>query len=100
MENIIKKAIEGGYVYPNVSKTTDKFMKTDSMNPLFWQSLDKACGWEGRQSDMVDAFAYTMSARTGKIPKTVWQRNALKFHEINLTEGWDKAVEWLNGLIK
>lgn len=107
MENIIKKAIEGGYAndrpeYARQHLITGfegdfRFMVID---PLFWQSLGKACGWEGRQSDMVDAFAYAMSARTGKIPKTVWQRNALKFHEINLTEGWDKAVEWLNGLIK
>ena len=49
---------------------------------------------------MADALAYTMYAKTGKIPKAVWQRNALRFHEINLTEGWDKAVEYLTNLIK
>jgi len=109
MENIIKKAIEGGW--GNIGKAGVTRIDCASANidgrfyihffenesdmfsyntfqilcdPFFWQCLGKACGW------------YTFPEE--KSPR--WQITALRFHEINLTEGWDKAVEWLNDLIK
>lgn len=94
MENIIKKAIDGGYAndrpeYARQHLITGfegdfRFMVID---PLFWQSLGKACGWG------IDRESYMQF-----IPQ--WRDYALRFHEINLTEGWDKAVEYLNSLIK
>ena len=75
-------------------------------DPLFWQSLGKACGWEGEQYfATLDTNAYTDS----NIIDGDWNylsrlKNheiyALRFHEINLTEGWDEAVKWLEDLIK
>jgi hypothetical protein len=89
MENIIKKAIDGGFregnnAYFSVEEIV--LMRT------FWQSLGKACGW-GNAKDI-----YTGEIKI--VNTSVWKNNALKFHEINLTQGWDKAVEYLEDLIK
>jgi hypothetical protein len=100
MNEIIKKAIEGGWMsdYPNFdrlrispayyefwdNKGVSKRVGTEGdilLDPLFWQALGKACGW-------------------GDVTKDKdWLANALEFHEINLTEGWDKAVEYLTSII-
>ena len=90
MENIIKKAIEGGWV--NVKGATEEQIKVvlevELKNPyrivcdhLFWQALGKACRWNW-------------------LDKRNWKYFAIHFHEINLTQGWDKAVEYLEDLIK
>lgn len=132
MENIIKKAIEGGWDKDNArvydcdghdSQHIDELMLMDK---TFWQSLGKECGWgettykSKRKCEECHGWGYSVGedgeeydcytcGNTGKqeIEKTVktrykpdWKASALKFHEINLTEGWDKAVEYLNGLIK
>lgn len=90
MIEIIQKAIEGGWEKHGKnggSKTTDKFMKVDVLDPLFWQALGKACGWELGKTKWDVATA----------PQ--WLEYSLQFHEINLTEGWDKAVSYLEELI-
>lgn len=105
MENIIKKAIEGGYAndrpeYARQHLITGfegdfRFMVIDH---LFWQALGKACGWYFcRYHGSVEA-----GNEEGCSDEThdSWYENALKFHEINLAEGWDAAVSWLNDLIK
>jgi hypothetical protein len=97
MENIIRKSIEGGFVMKNIILKDGQLfafgrMETQTvynevvLNPLFWQALgkvmkNKLSGWE-----VVD--------------NETMIKHALKFHEINLTEGWSKAVEWLETLIK
>ncbi len=78
METIIKKAIEGGYVH-----NYDLPGKLMLLDPLFWQALGKACGWNPHK----------------KISDVDWIDHALRFHKINLTQGWDKAVEYLADLI-
>lgn len=92
MQEIIKKAIEGGYKtflspvdvdFPRC-KTLRESM---CMDKDFWVSLGKACGWG------IDRESYMQF-----IPQ--WRDYAIRFHEINLTEGWDAAVSWLNDLIK
>lgn len=70
------------------------------LNPLFWQALGKACGWNDENKfRMMGGVAHKINMETGKyIP--IWIYHAIKFHEINLTQGWDKAVEYLEDLIK
>ena len=117
MQEIIKKAIEGGYFIPGMV-TYDTFVKLELiyglkpeyccvLDPLFWQSLGKACGWMGYQCvncgyKHFSTFGFSECCQFWSSAKTRdrWQYEALKFHEINLTEGWDKAVDWLNDLIK
>ena len=107
MENIIKKAIEGGWKPFGSIKTDGKNwgvpevvanfynQPTFILDPLFWQALGKACGWEG--------FYTKGNEENGKRNITDlnprWEYYALRFHEINLTQSWDKAVEWLEELL-
>lgn len=87
MEKIIKKAMQVGGWSPN---EWDERVYNDSgevrtclLDPLFWQALEKS------RKPYEDSFGMGD-----------WKKLALKFHEINLTQGWDKAVEWLEDLIK
>lgn len=112
MESIIKKAIEGGYkpseIYlEETAYGADYQFHAISTDPLFFQALGKACGWDKTMSG---------TKVTGKIyqhrwimPSTSARRTsmqglqemespiyfALRFYEINLTEGWEKAVAYL-----
>lgn len=75
----------------------------------FWQALGKACGWYefldheckyapkggGNYFDRCDKCKERFDEN-----KMSWKKNALRFHEINLTEGWDKAIKYLEELIK
>lgn len=115
MEEIIKKAIEGGWKQdhayadekPVFKISVDGFVsfflgdtkypdlsKYDIVcDPLFWQALGKACGWG-------NGYNYYFGERNaegnmiGGRLLYIHQYYALRFHEINLTEGWDKAVEY------
>lgn len=106
MENIIKKAIEGKYkfnnkeiIYEPVYKHIVALSSQDNgdivsfglivLDPLFWQALGKACGWEMEK-------IYTGEFSSFNEPEC----QAIRFHEINLTQGFDKAVDWLEELIK
>lgn len=99
MENIIRKAIEGGFVMKNIilkdgelyafgKMETQEVYNQAVLNPLFWQALSKACNWEGS--------TYSFQ----KDDEQKWITFALKFHEINLTEDFDKAIKYLEDLIK
>ena len=121
MENIIKKAIEGGWNAMRPEKeaaiTFRMFTETEYGNgavfietsfiengedngrslcirseevfcdPLFWQALGKACGW----GEMPSGDIWQGKAR--------WYYSAMQFHEINLTQGFESAVEWLENII-
>lgn len=98
-EEIIKKAIEGGYD-DDFGVSTLRFKEYEPyqiinsfkqyiLDPLFWQSLGKACGWNKHDH-----------SRNLYEARVHWQYVALKFFDTNLTEGWDKAVEYLSGIIK
>ena len=104
MEKIIKKAIRGGYEKQRYY--FDEFGNWDwepyeciVCSPLFWQALGKACGWNDENKwRMIGGVAHKINMETSKyIP--IWIYHALRFHEINLTQGWDKAVEWLIELV-
>lgn len=114
METIIKRAIEGGLkegiegywwtfqhsnsywaIWKNGNgDLTNIDLKHYVLDPLFWQSLGKACGWG--VTDDCWGCTYDEGA-TENTP--YWKYYALQFHEKNLTEGWDAAVKWLNEII-
>lgn len=125
MENVIKKAIEGGYkpvfagsVVEDIqwNLVHEEWYKDFILDPLFWQALGKACGWDKQ-------WIYgwiTRYSRTGE-GKWEWFRSgdpdvetkncnmvtfkdeyiyhSLRFHEINLTESWTAAVEYLQSIM-
>lgn len=114
MEQIIKKAIEGGWITFNkddTQKEKDYKVKVFVENPCqvviqqsFWQALGKACGWKNDEwvtclygcQIMFDGEGCHHNISTRDKPRIpFWQYHALKFHEINLTQGFDKAVEYL-----
>ena len=115
MENIIKKSIEGGYELGwKQGLTLDIACRVIVCDPLFWQALGKACGWESKSifyhcvicsgEDLcwvTKGFCRKCGNEQTEIEKETTRHIefALKFHEINLTQGWDKAVEYLQGLI-
>lgn len=60
---------------------------------LFWQALCKDLNQGMWTSPYTDCGRYMKNA-----PRWLWE--AMNFHEINLTKGWDKAVEYLQELLK
>ena len=128
MENIIKKAIEGGYGGKGYFNIFSLGIKRDAeyymvLDPLFWQSLGKACGWTEtsikylgisiskeellRLLNKIKPFQnYPDGRQGGTIEKVLrmddiptWQFHALHFHEINLTQSWDESVKYLTSVI-
>lgn len=102
MEEIIKKAIKGGYekeryYFDSNGNFDDEPYEVVLMKSSFWQSLGKACGWK---KTIVEHFEgnkpYVMRMFKGE----AWMYPYMHFHEINLTQGFDKAVEYLQELIK
>lgn len=114
---------------------SDSFRKEEILlDPLFWQALEKACGWtkdeeaikELRNEINIENLDYQNSLENpteteqfsdglkkqrehiGKLYLKLddmlntlhWKDHALKFHEINLTKGMDKAIEYLSTLIE
>jgi hypothetical protein len=100
IEVIIKKAIEGGWKegeIVNIQKYATKpssvtigditdpkeFIqgKAIVLDPLFWQALFPN-NW-------------TKTSVEGN-----WKTYAIRFHEINLSKGWDEAINYLFELLK
>lgn len=102
MKEIIQKAIDGGYENDwkenaNIQLYSGNVLSANVekciLDPLFWQALSKACGWKENC-----VHAYDDKGKYVLMPE--WKHYALRFHEINLTEGWDKAVSYLQEIIK
>ena len=119
MENIIKKAIEGGWRPNNILNEVGTLYSLERghfdkkkiiLDPLFWQSLGKACGRDkrvckgcGSPEKQIDGEYHLICPkcnRGGESRIDMHLFHALRFHEINLTEGWSKAVEYLEDLVK
>jgi len=116
METIIKKAIEGGYEtdYFNFDfhhgPAKELAIYKSICDPLFWQALGKACGWGncceeghkplGMTEDMEMEWGGCEHCVFGGKYHPQWEQKALSFHEINLREGWEKAVSYLEDLVK
>lgn len=97
MEQVLNKAKEGGYKSPNLIGTEMGYYANVVLDPKFFQALGKACGW-GNMEVSFGNWDEPIKMSTESV--IGWKHIALKFHEINLTEGWDKAVEYLSTLIK
>jgi len=111
MEQIIKKALEGGYPRGRIGSQYRFVMDSD-----LWKALGKACGWteicDNPDHGFINAMGFHDIGRLGcpgcghnddhviESSRYNWRKYALRFHEINLTQGWDKAVEYLEDLIK
>lgn len=102
MENIIRKAIEGGFnadalygfkLEAPLQIATERVCISD---PSFWVALGKACGWD---NPLYRGHYKFMNSLVHIEAEKEWCHTALKFHSINLTEGWDKAVEYLQSII-
>lgn len=100
MEKIIQKAIEGGY---NCRKEPDgeggwriNGLEDRDENYIvldcdFWKALGKSCRWEGYSPhDVTSGEAEYLGD---------WIGYAIEFYSINITEGWDKAISWLEELV-
>lgn len=74
------------------------------MSSEAWKQCGKACGWERKEKycnmckikkefktcSKCGSYSYKM-----EIVELLWKRHALRFHEINLTEGWSPAIQYL-----
>lgn len=114
MDNLYEKAKEGGYDFERISHLASVGDRDRALvlDPTFFQALGKACGWAERicfdcGSDMSSTIAPNKGLSTcintrcrsfsGRIG---WHHHAMVFHLTNLTEGWDRAVEYLSSLTK
>lgn len=82
MEEVIKKAIEGGFT--ETENLTDErdwwvFMRED-----FWKSLQRACKWQPVRFPPQKAYS-----------DKAWLLHAQNFHHISLTKGINNAIEYL-----
>ncbi len=67
------------------------------LDPTFWKSLEKSCGWTKKYTGCPNDSCGFCDDYRNEIEG--WEYHAIKFHEINLKEGWEKAVEYLSGLL-
>ncbi len=96
-----KSCIEGGYKWKFTTTFEDAVL-----DKFFWQALGKACGWETQPYLCQDC--KTIGFREGnhmnvcarKYRYGSWKDEALRFHEINITESWDAAVAYLTSITK
>lgn len=107
MEKAIKLAIEkGGFQYegldgkmriPRSLEFVLENFDLDSLilDPLFWQALGKACGWEGSGRLLMPTS--TVDQNYNHLI-TIWEYHALRFFEIKLTNG-NEEVFWSNLLM-
>lgn len=109
MKKIIKKAIEGGYkpseVYlEETAYGADYQFHAIFTDPLFWQALGKACGWESNQCEKCKStypeYINGCVRCGGHVsPDKNHLHYSLRFHELNITQGWNEAVKWLEELV-
>lgn len=88
----------------------DVTMESMILDPLFWQALSKACGWDKTVCVHCGAvITYgedTLSEnihcdhKNYKYREKKWENIAIRFYEINLIESFDEAINWLLDLIK
>lgn len=105
MENIIKKAMSVGWKQgewvPNWAMGEELKINFHSaiLDPLFWQALGKASKWDDANVIESGELQHPQFHRHYRYVTPLWKFRALMFYEINLNEGWDKAVEHLGYLI-
>lgn len=105
MKNILKKAIEGGYDHSENSWHDSLGHNVMCMyaivcKPTFWQALGKACGWPPQENFSFADYPQFREWTMGRIQQSQPYSHALRFHEINLFDGWEKAVAYLEEITK
>lgn len=111
MEDIIKKAIEGGYerTDKNYFAPMGRFdCDAIVLDPLFWQALGKSCGWDRSDKGLCQITlkweklnpAFYADCLHHREATMSWYLAGKTFHETNLNSGWDSAVAYLTNLIK
>lgn len=91
LDRAIKLAIEGGYNdnawdgTENSSKKTDEQMLLD---PLFWQALGKALGWEEHDNNQRKLYRLS-GANPDYMPKGLykWHDRAMNFFDLVMRNG-------------
>lgn len=106
MENIIRKAIEGGWEGHAQPEPIDielvqfEFGRSIVLDPLFWQALEKGTKWNTGMWAAIPGFTnlgrYTANPQ---VKKPRWFIEAMNFQEINLTESWESAIKYLEDLL-
>lgn len=92
METIVQKALDGGYKTRDARVAINHELLPEMViDALFWQALGKACGWPKKD--------HLIHVNEGKVVHN-WLEEALFFHEMNLNEGWDAAIKFLEDQIK
>lgn len=93
MGKIINKALEG--VWNDLDawdhNNMDSMGRTIVCDPFFWQALGKACGW--KNICPVGSICEEYGCPHDEINKYYHG-----FHEINLTDSWSAAVDYLRSV--
>lgn len=107
MKTIIQKAIEGGWhnwehgfidrSYHGISYDGFQYRKDIILDPLFWQSLGKVFKVYGKGTGGATSCDCSLEYKTSGVATHI--QIALRFHELNLTEGWDAAIKYLSELL-
>lgn len=112
-EEIIKVAQEGGFYehdFLYFSDEQDRYVFSNNkcleeifMNPKFWEAIGKAKGWKYKAYKMgawqtEETDLSSMSDTPFRYPE--WQYHAITFYNINLTQSFDDAINYLYELIK
>lgn len=127
MEEIIQKAISGGYsdaylTYPENSHERAVITNVIILDPLFFQALGRSLGWwrkNDEEKDLREGWHMACSLCGNKAVlesnhwyckecykyewdidfREMWLYNALQFMSINFESGFEEAVKFLNKLI-
>ncbi len=105
---IIDKAIEGGwfreYFTPEHSfRNSWDYSERNKTNPRGYFRIDgnKACLQFLGDTDIVcDPLFWKALANKCVWSSGDWRENAIQFHRINLTDGWNSAVSWLLSVVE
>lgn len=112
-QKIAAKACEAGYRW-GIDFTFEKGI----LDPFFWQALGKSCGWKQTHTmfncandnceyrndadleSSLDGYCTRCGVKRTPFEKDYkhWLIKAKSFHEINLTEGWEAAIKYLEGI--
>ena len=92
MEKLIQIAIKGDWKpKEKIGRSYTESTALTLLDPLFFQALGKECGW-----DEEARICYSLKYSRNKLTKA--QGTAMMFYEINLTESFDSAINYLLGV--
>lgn len=95
METIIKKAIRGGWNESSKYKLIDVYGGCLTFSFEDMDGIKSSVDWQINEIVLDPLFWQALTKMTHPHTKRVWINTAMCFYQINLNEGWDKAVEYL-----